>query len=49
MIRKVGSMYYLYTKDGKRILGRHKSHAAAKRQEVAIKIAKAKRKGKFNG
>ncbi len=46
MIRKVGNMYYLYSKDGKKILGRHKTHAAAKRQEAAIKIAKAKRERK---
>ena len=43
MIRKVGNMYYLYTKDGKKILGRHKTHAAAKKQEIAIKYAKKRR------
>jgi len=45
MIKKVGKKWYLYTKDGKRILGRHTSKASAVRQEAAINISKARAAG----
>lgn len=47
MIRKVDGKFVLYTASGKkRRLGTHDSRAQAEAQEAAIKIAKAKRKGK---
>lgn len=42
MIKKVGKKWYLKTKDGKRILGRHGSKEAAQKQEAAINISKAR-------
>jgi hypothetical protein len=44
MIRKAGSMFVLHTKNGGRVLGRHRTRADAVRQEQAIEIAKKKRK-----
>jgi hypothetical protein len=45
MIKKVGKKWYLYSSDGKKILGRHPTKAAAKRQEAAINLAKARAAG----
>jgi hypothetical protein len=45
MIRKEGREYVLYTHNGSKILGRHKTKEEAVRQEQAIMIAK-KQKGK---
>lgn len=47
MIKKVGKKFYLYTKDGKRILGRHATKVAAQKQEAAINISKARAAGHF--
>jgi hypothetical protein len=44
MIKKVGSQWILYTKDGKKILGKHKTRAKAIAQEWAIKKSKERRK-----
>lgn len=40
MIRKVGKKWVLYTKDGRRVLGRHSTREAAVRQERAVQAAK---------
>lgn len=40
MIRKKGNVYILYTKDGKKVLGKHSNKREARRQEAAIEIAK---------
>ncbi|KKQ74374.1 MAG: hypothetical protein US94_C0006G0009 [Berkelbacteria bacterium GW2011_GWB1_38_5] len=45
MIKKVGKKWYLYTHDGKRILGRHATQASAEKQEAAINISKARAAG----
>ncbi len=45
MIKKHGTIWILYTSDGSRILGRHKTRADAVRQERAINISKARRAG----
>lgn len=45
MIKKCGSKWCLYTKDGSRLLGKHPSQAAAKKQESAVNISKAKKAG----
>ena len=45
MIKKEGSKWVLYTKDGKKRLGTHKSRAKAIAQEHAINISKARKKG----
>jgi len=47
MIKKVGKKWYLYTKDGKRILGRHVTKEGAQKQEAAINISKARAAGHF--
>lgn len=44
MIKKVGSKYVLYTKDGKKKLGSHKTKAEALAQERAIYANKHKGK-----
>jgi len=46
MIKKTGNHYILYTKDGKKVLGRHASKQEARRQEAAIEIAKQEKKKK---
>jgi hypothetical protein len=46
MIRKVGGKVVLYTADGKKRIGTHDTKKAAVAQEIAIKIAQQKRKGK---
>lgn len=46
MIKREGSQYVLYSSDGSKVLGRHRSKADAKRQEVAIQIAKHERVNK---
>lgn len=45
MIKKVGKKWYLYTHDGKRILGRHATKTSAEKQERAITISKARAAG----
>ncbi len=45
MIKKVGKKWYLYSHDGKKILGRHPTQAAAKRQEAAVNLSKARAAG----
>jgi len=45
MIKKRGAIWVLYTSDGKRVLGRHKTKASAVRQERAINISKARAAG----
>lgn len=40
MIRKRGDKYILYTKDGSRKLGTHKTKAGALRQERAVQASK---------
>jgi hypothetical protein len=45
MIRKEGRVWVLYTSDGKRVLGRHKTRADAVRQERAINLSKARAAG----
>lgn len=46
MIKKVGDKYYLYSKDGSKLLGKHSSKVKAQAQEAAINIAKHSKKGK---
>lgn len=45
MIEKEGNQYILKSKTGGKVLGKHSSRAAAKRQEAAIKLSKARRAG----
>lgn len=45
MIKKVGKKWYLYSHDGKKILGRHPTRVAAERQESAVNISKARAAG----
>lgn len=45
MIKKEGRQWVLYTSDGSRVLGRHKTRADAVRQERAINISKARAAG----
>jgi HSP20 family molecular chaperone IbpA len=45
VIKKVGRAWVLYTSDGARVLGKHKTRAAAVRQERAINISKARAAG----
>lgn len=47
MIKKVGKKWYLYTKNGKKILGRHITKTSAQKQEAAIHISKARAAGHF--
>ena len=42
MIRKEGSKWILYTKDGSRVLGRHRTKAEAEAQERAVRARKRK-------
>ncbi len=44
MIKHEGKKWILYTKDGKTVLGSHSSRGDAKKQEMAIEIAKQKKK-----
>jgi hypothetical protein len=44
MIVKEGQKWVLYTRDGKRVLGKHASKASAQKQELAIRLAKARKK-----
>lgn len=46
MIRKTGKGYVLRSESGDKILGHHPSKASAVRQEIAIKLAKARASGK---
>jgi hypothetical protein len=46
MIRKEEGKVVLYSKDGSKKLGVHKSQTQAIKQEVAIKFAKARAAGK---
>lgn len=39
-IKKEGDEFVLYTKDGSRVLGRHKTREDAVKQEQAIEISK---------
>jgi hypothetical protein len=43
MIKPSGGKFLLYTSDGKRVLGVHKSKADALAQERAIKASEARR------
>lgn len=45
MIKKVGKKWYLYSHDGKKILGRHPTRAGAERQEAAVNLSKARAAG----
>lgn len=45
MLQKVGKKYVLFTSDGSRVLGEHRTKAAAVAQERAIQIDKARRAG----
>lgn len=45
MIAKRGAVYVLHSKDGSKVLGRHRTRADAERQEAAINIAKARAAG----
>ena len=45
MIRKEHGKYVLYSSDGSKRLGVHSSREKAVKQEIAIEIAKKKRKG----
>jgi hypothetical protein len=45
MIKRVHNQYVLFTKDGKKVLGKHPSMEKAKAQEVAINISKARAAG----
>lgn len=42
MIKKVGEKYYLYSKDGKRILGRFRTRKAAMKRESQVAFYKNK-------
>ena len=44
VVKKKGKGYQLRTKSGKRLLGKHKTKAGAKKQEQAIHAAKAGRR-----
>tara|TARA_R100000049_G_C1934848_1_gene78695 strand:+ start:248 stop:430 length:183 start_codon:yes stop_codon:yes gene_type:complete len=44
VVKKKGKGYQLRTKSGKRLLGKHKTKAGAKKQERAIHAAKAARR-----
>lgn len=43
MIKKEGSKWKLYTKDGSRVLGTHPTKKDAILQEIAIKMAQRKK------
>ena len=43
MKKKVGNMWYVYDKTGKKILGKHKTEESANEQLTAIEISKKKR------
>ena len=43
VVKKKGKGYQLRTKNGKRLLGKHKTKAGAKKQEQAIHAANAAR------
>jgi len=43
MYKKVGSSWVVYTKDGSRVLGKHKTEGEAKAQLAAIEISKHKK------
>ena len=45
MIVHVKRKWILFSRDGKRVLGEHSTKAAAKAQETAINLAKARRAG----
>lgn len=45
MIKKVGTKWVLYTHDGKKVLGTHKTKKEAVSQEAAINISKARAAG----
>lgn len=45
MIKKVGTKWVLYSRDGTKILGRHKTKKEAQSQEAAINISKARAAG----
>jgi hypothetical protein len=45
MIKREGSKWVLYSKDGSKKLGTHPTKEAAMAQEMAIEIAKHERKG----
>lgn len=40
VIRKKRNYWYLYTKDGNKVLGKHKTKKKAIKQEIAINISK---------
>ena len=42
---KIHGKYILFSKDGKKILGKHKTLAGAKAQETAIDLSKARAAG----
>ena len=42
---KIHGKYILFTKDGKKILGKHSTLAGAKAQETAINLSKARAAG----
>jgi|TARA_R100001443_G_scaffold20497_5_gene32513 hypothetical protein len=44
VVKKKGKGYQLRTKNGKRLLGKHKTKAGAMKQERAIHAAKAARR-----
>ena len=44
MIKKEGSKWKLYTKDGGKVLGTHGTRKEAAAQEAAINISKGKKK-----
>lgn len=47
MITKEGGKYVLKSKTTGRVLGRHSSRTGAERQEAAINISKARKKGHY--
>lgn len=48
MIAKEGATWILKSKDGKKVLGRHRSRDSALAQERAIKISQAREKESNN-
>lgn len=43
VIKKKGNYWYLYTKDGSKVLGKHETKKNAVKQEIAINISKGKK------
>lgn len=45
MIQHIHDKFYLFTSDGKKVLGKHATRAKAEAQETAINLSKARKAG----